>query len=253
MIEVCNDFKPTNTNCGCRFVYNKALALQKARFEAGEKKLGYTAWLADAPVQPLQQALKDLERAYANCFAKRADFPHFKKKGRNDSFRYPDPQQIKLEPHNRRIFLPKLGWIRYRNRREALGTGKNVTVSQSCGNKLAREGGWPMVVPPQNTSRTCPCCGHVSAANRQTQARFECVECGFVENADLVGAINVLRVGHARIACEVSGAVLPPAAGTRRRNLRHSCRGGCQRHTQLRLHVLPQRPGEGSVATHSGR
>ena len=49
----------------CRFVYNKALALQKERYEQGENKLGYaglckrltewrnstdTAWLADAPV-----------------------------------------------------------------------------------------------------------------------------------------------------------------------------------------------------------
>ncbi|AQR65186.1 hypothetical protein BXU06_09025 [Aquaspirillum sp. LM1] len=31
----------------------------------------------------------------------------------------------------------------------------------------------------------------MSAANRQTQARFECVACGFEENADLVGAINI--------------------------------------------------------------
>ncbi|WP_144329488.1 zinc ribbon domain-containing protein, partial [Tepidimonas charontis] len=68
----------------------------------------------------------------------------------------------------------------------------------------------------QNTSRTCPACGHVSADNRQTQARFLCVECGFEENADLVGAINVLRAGHARCACEVSDAVMPPAAGTHR-------------------------------------
>ena len=89
----------------CRFVFNKALALQKERYEQGEKKLGYaglckeltawrnsteTAWLADAPVHPLQQTLKDLERAYTNFFAKRADFPRFKKKGRHDSFRYPD-------------------------------------------------------------------------------------------------------------------------------------------------------------------
>jgi transposase len=58
----------------CRFVFNKALALQKARYEQGEKKLGYAglcklltewrnstemAWLADAPVHPLQQTLKD--------------------------------------------------------------------------------------------------------------------------------------------------------------------------------------------------
>ena len=369
----------------CRFVFNKALALQKERYEQGEKKLGYaglcklltewrngadTTWLSDAPVHPLQQTLKDLERAYSNFFAKRADFPRFKKKGQRDSFRYPEPKQIKLDQGNSRIFLPKLGWLRYRNSRKVLGTVKNVTVSLSGGKwhvsiqtereveqpipqgeavgidmgvarfatlsdgtfyvplnsfkrhetalrkaqqamsrktkfssnwkrakarvqriharignarrdylhkttttmsqnhamvciedlqvrnmsksaagtterpgknvraksglnksildqgwfefrrqldyKLAWKGGWLVVVPPRNTSRTCRCCSHVSADNRQTQARFACVECGFEENADLVGAINVLRAGHARFACEVSGAVMPPAAGTHR-------------------------------------
>ncbi|QSR88925.1 transposase [Methylacidiphilum caldifontis] len=348
----------------CRFVYNRALALQKERHERGEKKLGYaglcklltewrnsaeTAWLKDAPVHPLQQSLKDLERAYANFFAKWAGFPRFRKKGMSDSFRYPDPKQIKLEQHNNRIFLPKLGWLRYRNSRELLGVVKNVTVSQSCGKwyvsiqaereveqivpqggtvgidmgiarfatlsdgtfyaplhsfrrhemalgkaqqslsrrvrfsnnwrkakarvgriharianvrrdflhktstaisknhavvfvedlqvrnmsgsaagtieapgrnvwamsglnksildqgwfefgrqldyKLAWRGGRLITVPPQNTSRACPCCGHVSADNRQTQARFACVECGFEDNADVVGAINILSCG----------------------------------------------------------
>ncbi|MEJ2620239.1 MAG: transposase [Candidatus Thiodiazotropha sp.] len=369
----------------CRFVFNKALALQKELHEQGEKKLGYaglcklltgwrnntdTAWLADAPVHPLQQTLKDVERAYTNFFSKRADFPRFKKKGHSDSFRYPDPKQIKLDQANNRLFLPKLGWVRYRNSRNVLGTVKNVTVNQSSGKwfvsiqterevepplpqggavgidmgiarfatlsdgaffeplnsfkrhetalrkaqqamsrktkfsnnwktakarvqriysriggarrdylhkttttisqnhamvciedlqvrnmsksaagtteqpgknvrvksglnksildqgwfefrrqldyKLAWSGGWLIAVPPQNTSRTCPCCGHVSAENRRMQEQFACVECGFEENADRVGAINVLRAGHARFACEVSGAVMPPAAGTHR-------------------------------------
>ncbi len=349
----------------CRFVFNKALALQKERYEQGEKKLAYaglckkltawrngpeTPWLKDAPVHPLQQTLKDLERAYSNFFAKRADLPCFKKKGQRDSFRYPDPKQIKLDQANSRIFLPKLGWLRYRNSRDVLGELRNVTVSLSGGKwfvsiqtareieqpvpqatssvgidmgiarfatlsdgtfytplnsfkrhetalrkaqqsmsrktkfsnnwkkaktrvqkvhsrignarrdylhkttttisqnhamvciedlqvrnmsksaagtaeapgrnvrvksglnkaildqgwfefrrqldyKLAWNGGYLIAVPPQNTSRTCPCCGHVSASNRQTQARFECVECGFEENADVVGAINILRAG----------------------------------------------------------
>jgi len=82
--------------------------------------------------------------------------------------------------------------------------------------KLTWNGGWLIAVPPQNTSRTCPACGHVSADNRKTQARFECVECGHEDNADVVGAINVLRAGHARLACEVNGAIMPSAAGTRR-------------------------------------
>ncbi|SEL65385.1 RNA-guided endonuclease InsQ/TnpB family protein [Ectothiorhodospira marina] len=130
----------------CRFVFNKALALQKERYEQGEKKLGYaglcklltewrngpeTPWLAKAPTHPLQQTLKDLERAYANFFAKRADFPRFKKKGQSDSFRYPDPKQIKLDQSNSRIFLPKLGWVRYRNSRKVVGEVRNVTVSLS--------------------------------------------------------------------------------------------------------------------------
>ena len=352
----------------CRHVYNKALALQQERHEAGEKKLGYAAlcksltewkaqpetlWLNETPSQALQQSLKNLERAYKNFFEKRADFPRFKKKGHSDSFRY--PQGIKLDQGNSRVFLPKLGWLRYRNSRDVLGEVKNATVSQSGGKwfisiqterevdqplpngeavgidmgiarfatlsdgshieplnsfkkhqqRLARyqramsrkvkfsnnwkkakaqvqrvhtrianarkdflhkascqisqnhamiaiedlqvrnmsksakgnseqhgkmvkqksglnrsildqgwsefrrqleyksawNGGFVIAVPPQYTSQTCPCCGHVSKDNRQTQARFECIECGFEENADLVGAINVLARGHRVLAC----------------------------------------------------
>ncbi|MFB9846308.1 RNA-guided endonuclease InsQ/TnpB family protein, partial [Oceanisphaera arctica] len=85
--------------------------------------------------------------------------------------------------------------------------------------KLAWQGGHLIAVPPKNTSRTCPCCGHISADNRQSQALFVCVACGFEENADVVGAINVLRAGHARLACEVSDALMSPAAGTHRSEL----------------------------------
>ena len=90
-----------------------------------------TQWLKDSPSQPLQQSLKDLERAYKNFFQNRAAFPRFKKRGQNDVFRY--PQGVKLDQENSRIFLPKLGWMRYRNSRQVTGVVKNVTVSQSCG------------------------------------------------------------------------------------------------------------------------
>jgi putative transposase len=85
--------------------------------------------------------------------------------------------------------------------------------------KLAWNGGWLIAVPPQNTSRTCPACGHVSAENRPTQARFCCVECDFEENADQVGAINILARGTPRRSLWRVGAVRPLAeAGTRRSN-----------------------------------
>lgn len=355
----------------CRVVFNKALAWQNAQYQADNTfKFGYTkianllpqwkdelAWLKDAPSQTLQQSLKNLESSFRNFFAKRADFPKFKKKGMSDSFRF--PQGFKIEQHNNRIFLPKLGWIGYRNSREMVGIAKNITVSLKCGKwyisiqtereiaqanhpstsmvgvdvgiarfatlsngqvfeamnsfkqkqaRLARyqrtlsrkvkfssnwkkqktkitklhstianirkdylhkttsiisqnhamiviedlqvsnmsksakgtvetkgrnvkaksglnrsildqgwfefrrqleykqawAGGQVLAVNPRNTSRTCPCCKHVSAENRLTQAKFECVVCGFAENADLVGAINILAAGHAVLACGVT-------------------------------------------------
>lgn len=360
----------------CRFVFNQALALQMANYAAGKKFIRYesmakhltawrngpeTPWLKDAPIHPLQQALKNLDRAYMNFFAKLADFPCFKKKGGRESFRYPDAKQIKLDQsnsQNSRIFLPKLGWLRYRNSRAALGTLRSVTVSSAGGRwyvsiqtlreeaqpvhpsssivgidlgiarfatlsdgtvfepvhsfrkqqaRLARyqramnrkqkfsknrkkakakvtklhqricnirrdylhkttteisknhamvtiedlqvsnmsksaagsiqepgrnvqaksglnksildqgwyefrrqleykqawRGGQVVAVNPRNTSRTCPACGHVAKENRQTQARFACVECGYKENADLVGALNILAAGHAVLANNV--------------------------------------------------
>ena len=67
--------------------------------------------------------------------------------------------------------------------------------------KLAWSGGWLVAVPPANTSRTCPTCGCVSADNRTTQARFACVACACEENADVVGALNILARGHRVAAC----------------------------------------------------
>jgi putative transposase len=67
--------------------------------------------------------------------------------------------------------------------------------------KLAWLGGMLIAVPPHNTSRTCPACGCVSAENRPAQAEFRCVECGLEDNADHVGAINILARGHRVASC----------------------------------------------------
>lgn len=134
----------------CRFVWNKALALQKERLAAGEYCLRYsdarqdmqslssklkewkkeeeTAWLNETHSQPLQQTLMALDRAIKDAFSKTSPkrFPRFKKKGQHDSFRY--PQGIKLD--NARVFLPKIGWVRFHKSREIAGTPKNVTVTR---------------------------------------------------------------------------------------------------------------------------
>lgn len=386
----------------CRYVYNQALEWQNQRRAEKLPRPGYaalcrkltqwrhardTAWLAEGPVHTQQQALKNLEAGWTRYFeslkklkqglitpAEVVEPPTFKKKGKHESFRFPDPQQFKLDQVNHRVFLPKLGWIRYRHSRDVLGEVRNITVSESgdtwfvsfqterevappvpehgsavgidlglarfatlsdgtviapvasfkrheyalakaqrcvsrkqkfsrnwhkaqrrvrriqarigsvrrnflhqhsntisknhalvciedlkvrnmsksaAGSKdspgknvraksglnkaildqgwyefrrqldykLAWRGGHLIAVPPQNTSRTCPCCAHVSGENRRTQERFLCVHCGYEANADLVAAGNILRAGHARLACEVSDAPRSPAAGTHRSDL----------------------------------
>ena len=50
-------------------------------------------------------------------------------------------------------------------------------------------------MPAQDTSRTCPSCGHICRDNLKSQAAFACVTCDFADNADLVAAINVLTKG----------------------------------------------------------
>ena len=130
----------------CRFVWNRALALEKENYEKTGKQNGYnglahclvewkkeeqTSFLKATHSQLLQQSLKDLDQAYSNFFECRTSFPNFKKRGRNDSFRY--PQGFKIDKGNCRVYLPKIGWIKYFKDRNIIGTPKNVTVTQSCG------------------------------------------------------------------------------------------------------------------------
>ena len=77
-------------------------------------------------------------------------------------------------------------------------------------------GGDVIVINPKNTSRTCPACNHISALNRLSQAEFACVECGYSEHADVNAAVNILRAGHARLACQVNDEVMSSATGTHR-------------------------------------
>ena len=80
--------------------------------------------------QALQQSLKNLSQALKEAFDKTnpKQFPKFKKKGDKDSFRY--PQGFKVDNENGRMFLPKIGWVRYHKSQDVMGEAKNVTVSK---------------------------------------------------------------------------------------------------------------------------
>jgi len=138
--------------CGCsRFLWNKCLAMNLARLERRQAILWYnelaywlTLWkrseefgfLKECPSQVLQQKLKDLERAFSDCFDKSLPLkrtPVFRKRGLNDSIRF--PQGFKID--NRRIFLPKIGWIGFHKSCETIGIVKNITITSRGGQWFA--------------------------------------------------------------------------------------------------------------------
>lgn len=56
-------------------------------------------------------------------------FPHFRKRGEQDSFRY--PQGVKVQDNC--VFLPKIGWTRFVKSRELQGEIKQTTVIKEGG------------------------------------------------------------------------------------------------------------------------
>ena len=130
----------------CRFVFNQAHASRKEAYEADGKKICYadqckalthlkqgeaTVWLGEVHSQVLQQALKDLEAAYQHFFRrlKKGEvpgFPRFHRKGQNDSFRY--PQGVKV--HDGKVYLPKIGWVKFRDSRPSEGKLCQATVKR---------------------------------------------------------------------------------------------------------------------------
>ncbi|MBP2307514.1 RNA-guided endonuclease InsQ/TnpB family protein [Azospirillum melinis] len=151
----------------CRFVYNLALEQRRNWYRPGRKfnfasqcreltqLRAEVAWLKTAPVHPLQQALRDLERAYQNWWADRARAPTPRRKNVNDSFRFPDPVSLAVErtgASSGRVKLPKLGWVRLRGWMALPGDIRNITVSRRAGHWFAavqceREGAEPVPSP----------------------------------------------------------------------------------------------------------
>lgn len=93
-------------------------------------------FLKECPSQVLQQKLKDLERAFRDCFDKNQPMkrlPVFKKRGLNEGIRF--PQGFKID--NRRLFLPKIGWVGFYKSCPITGTIKNITITNQGGHWYA--------------------------------------------------------------------------------------------------------------------
>lgn len=171
---------------GCRrFIYNKGLDAQLKARERGEKMPRYVAlanmlpawkvehpWLKEAHSQILQQALKDLDRAWSRRFKdlaklKRKEIrlddiagePTFRHRGECDTFRYPQPKPEHIDAANGRVFLPKIGWLRYRNSRPAVGEIRQISVTQDAGH-------WMVSLTMKRGDALLPCDGEIIAADR---------------------------------------------------------------------------------------
>ena len=136
----------------CRFVYNLALEQRRDWYRPGRRfnfasqcrevtlLRAEVAWLKAVPVHTLQQALRDLDRAYQTWWAGRAKAPTPRRKGLNDSFRFPDPVSLAVErtgASSGRVKLPKLGWVGLRGWTALPGAIRTITVSRRAGHWFA--------------------------------------------------------------------------------------------------------------------
>ena len=151
-----------------RFIYNWALARRKGYYaEHGRgicakqlskelttlKSEADTLWLREAGSQMLQQALKDVERAFDSFFKKRSRFPRFRSK-KAGHFAFRIPQRVRIEVG--KVYVPKIGWVRIRQSREVDGTTKSATFKRDATGhwyvSLTAEFEMPDVEPPAPVS-----------------------------------------------------------------------------------------------------
>ena len=116
----------------CRFVYNRLLEMAKEKKDWDYykyKKLlpklkQQYPFLKEANSQSLQEAIKNLHRAFRNFFEGRGKYPRFKKKKYGGSMSI--PQHFKIEDN--RIKIPKLTTpIRFIKHREIRGLISTLT------------------------------------------------------------------------------------------------------------------------------
>jgi putative transposase len=137
--------KALSIQFGCvRWAWNQALHLKQQTWREKQETLSCFSlikrlplwkkdhpWLKDADSQILQQAIRNLDRAFSAFFDKRARFPRWKTKRSKQSIQY--PQRVKIE--GKQIYLPKIGRIQAQLHREIKGKIKTVTVLKSATGK----------------------------------------------------------------------------------------------------------------------
>jgi putative transposase len=132
---------------GCnRFVYNWCLNKKTEEYNKNQKSISEAQlmrmitqlkkekefeWLKEPYSQTLQQSIKDLESAFSHFFRKNNQFPKFKSKhSPKQSFRY--IQSVKVDRENKTLKLPKIGYVKFRDKFKVPQEidFRNVTISR---------------------------------------------------------------------------------------------------------------------------
>ncbi|MHA2249863.1 MAG: RNA-guided endonuclease InsQ/TnpB family protein [Candidatus Kariarchaeaceae archaeon] len=96
-------------------LYNKkkqSTDAMKQHKELNRLKQTKFPWMYEVSKCAPQEALRDLDQAFQNFFDKRAGFPNFKKKGRNESFRLTGTIRLHRAKKHSWVQLPRLKRIR---------------------------------------------------------------------------------------------------------------------------------------------
>ena len=134
---------------GCvRYVWNWALRLRSDGWRNGER-IGYpetdkrltilkqqpeTAWLNEVSSVCLQQALRDLQVAFSNFFAKRAAYPDFKRKEQRQSANY-SRSGFSFDTATRTLKLAKIGVIKVKWSRSAIPPPSSMRLIRTASGK----------------------------------------------------------------------------------------------------------------------
>jgi len=105
-------------------------------------------WIGAVSQTAQNQALLDLDRAYANFFEGRASYPRPRRKGESDAFRHVGREISvrKISEKWSEVKIPKIGWIRYRDTR-ALRPGENGEINiRNATLRRIPGGGWDISI-----------------------------------------------------------------------------------------------------------
>lgn len=131
---------------GCaRFAYNFALRLRTDSFKDGapvnyvassaawtkRRNEPEVAWLLESSSVPQQQALRHLQTAFSNFFAKRTAYPKFHSRHGKQSAEY-TINGFKWDAVTRNLTISKVGRLHVKWSREFTSTPTTVTITKDC-------------------------------------------------------------------------------------------------------------------------